>query len=88
MHADLLYNQIGYDLASYFRSAFIKVRRTAENATTDDFVSNFSIAPFCLAQRIGGLLVISRNSLHFWSGGAENFRLIHSCWPKEEKRLV
>ena len=45
-HADLVYSHARYDVTSYLRSAFIKVRKTAENATSDVFESNFSGAAF------------------------------------------
>ena len=41
----------GYDVISYFRSAFLKVRKTVENVATYRFLSNFSGAVF-----LGGLL--------------------------------
>ena len=58
IHADLVYNHSGYDVTSKFRSALFEVlTKTAKNAASDVFVSNFSGAAFCLAQPIGGLLV-------------------------------
>ena len=38
----------GYDVTSYFQSAFTEVRKTAENAASDGFGSNLSGAAFCL----------------------------------------
>ena len=32
-------------------------KKTVKNAASDDFGSNFSVAAFCLAQPIGGLLL-------------------------------
>ena len=52
------YSHAGYDVKSYFLSAFIEVRKPVQNAATDGFGSNFSGAPFCLAQPIGGGLLI------------------------------
>ena len=37
--ADLIYSHTGYDVISYFQSAFIEVENTAENAASDVFVS-------------------------------------------------
>ena len=40
----------GYHVPSYFWSAFVEVRKkTAENAASDGFGSNFRGAAFCLA---------------------------------------
>ena len=48
LHADLVYSRTGYDVTSYFRSAFIEVEKTTENAAVDGVESNFSGAAFCL----------------------------------------
>ena len=40
--------------------------RTAENATSDGWGSNFSGAAFCLAQPIGGLLVVNVGQVHLY----------------------
>ena len=55
IRADLGNGHTAYDVTDYFRSAFIEVRKTAENAATDGFGSNFNGAAFCLAQSIGRL---------------------------------
>ena len=47
----------GYDVTSYFQSAFIEVRKTAENAASDGFGSNFSGAAFCLPHQLVGFLL-------------------------------
>ena len=46
-----------YDVTSYFQSTFIKVRKTAENATSDGFGSYFSGAAFCLPYQLVGILL-------------------------------
>ena len=46
----------GYDVTRYYRSAFIEVRQTAENAASDGFGSNFSGAAFCLPHQLVGIL--------------------------------
>ena len=61
IHDDLFYSRTGHDAASYFRSAFIEVRKTAENDAQDGFGANFMGAAFCLAQPAGGLLVMQNN---------------------------
>ena len=53
----LVYSCTGRDVTSYFQSAFIEVRKTAENGASNGFRPNFSGAAFCLAQPVGGLLV-------------------------------
>ena len=36
IHADLVYSHAGYDITSYFRSAFIEVqKKTSESAASD-----------------------------------------------------
>ena len=57
IHADLVDSHTGYAITSYFRLAFIEVRKMAENAASDIFGSSCSGAAFRLAQPIGGLLV-------------------------------
>ena len=57
--ADSFYSCTGYDVASYFQSAFIDVRKTAENAASDDFASNFSGAAFCQPYQMEGILFIA-----------------------------
>ena len=54
-----VYNHTGYDITSYFRSAFIEVGKPAENAASDDFGSNFSGAAFCLPHQLVGILLMS-----------------------------
>ena len=41
IQADLVYSHNGYDVTSYFRSAFIEVRKTVENAASDGFWVEF-----------------------------------------------
>ena len=55
--ADLVCSHTGHDVACYFRSVFIKVRKIANDATSNNFGSDFSGVAFCLAQPMGGLLV-------------------------------
>ena len=62
-YADVAYGHIKNDVTSYFRSAFIDVRKkTADNGSSEGFGSNFIGAAFCLAQPIGGFLVFSYSS--------------------------
>ena len=42
IRADPICSHTGYDATSYFRSAFIEVRNTAENAACDGFGSHLS----------------------------------------------
>ena len=66
IHAHLDYSQEGYEIISYFRSAFLDVQKTTVNAVAYVFGSNFNGAEFCLAQPIGWLLVMSmRTKLPF-----------------------
>ena len=58
IRADLVYSNAGYDITSCFRSAFVEVRKTAENAASDGLGSNFSGAAFCLALPVAGLFVL------------------------------
>ena len=53
----IAYSHTEHDVTSYFRSVFIEVRKTAENAASDGFESNFSGAAFWPAPPFGGLLV-------------------------------
>ena len=55
--ADLIDSHTGYDVTSYFRSAFIGV----ENTASDGFVSNFNGAGFCLSHQLVGFLFIFAN---------------------------
>ena len=48
IQANLAFTYTGYDAISYFRSAFIDVRKTEENFASDGFGSNFIGAAFCL----------------------------------------
>ena len=50
----------GYDVTNYFRPAFAEVRKTAENAASDSFGSNFSGAAFCLPQQLVSLLLLGK----------------------------
>ena len=38
IHADIVFSHAGFDITSCFRSAFVEVRKTAENAASDCFV--------------------------------------------------
>ena len=58
IHADLIYSHAGYDVTSYFRSAFIEVRKTVENAASDGFGSNVSGAAFCLPHQLVRFLLL------------------------------
>ena len=51
-HADIVYSYAGYDITSYFRSAFIEVRKTAENSASHVFRSNFSGMAFYLPHQL------------------------------------
>ena len=62
IHADLVYSRTGYDVTRYFRSAFVEVRKTAENVASGGFVSNFSGAAFCLPCQLVDILLLNRNS--------------------------
>ena len=55
-HADLVYSHTGYYIISYFRSAFIEVRKTTENAASDSF-GFFCDAAFCLPHQSVGILL-------------------------------
>ena len=56
IHEDQFYSLAGYDVTRYFRSSFIEVERTAENAASDGFGSHLSGTAFCLDQPTGGFL--------------------------------
>ena len=62
LHANLIYSRTEYDVTSYFRSAFMEVRETAENAASDGFGSNFSGAAFYLPDQLMGIFEISNLS--------------------------
>ena len=53
---DLVFSHTGYDVTSYFRLAFMEVRKTTENATFDGFGSNISGAAFCVPHQLVGIL--------------------------------
>ena len=55
----VVYSHTGYDVISYFRSAFTEVQKTAENADSDGFGSNFSGAALCLPHRLVGILFVN-----------------------------
>ena len=57
IRADIVFSHTDYDVTSYFRSAYIEVRKTSENAASDDFWSNFSGAAFCLSHQLVGILL-------------------------------
>ena len=42
IHADLVNGHVRYDVINYFRSAFLKVVKMAENTASDGFESNLS----------------------------------------------
>ena len=63
IHADRIYGHIGYDVTSYFRSAFVKVRKTAENAASDGFWSIFSGTAYGLPHQLVGLLFMTIGAL-------------------------
>ena len=54
-----------YDVTSHVQSAFIEVRKTAENAASDGFGSNLSGTAFCLPHQMVGFLLINL-LLHFY----------------------
>ena len=62
IQADIVFSHTGYDFTSYFRSTFIEVRKSARNAASDGR-SNLSGAALCLAQPLGGLLVLTAGVL-------------------------
>ena len=51
-----MYSHAGYDFTSYFRSTFIEVRKTAENAASDGFGLNLSGGSVLPAPPNGGHL--------------------------------
>ena len=51
-----IYSHVRYDVTNYFRSPFIEVRKTADNAASDGFWSNFGGASFCLSHQLVGNL--------------------------------
>ena len=53
IHAYLVYSHTGYDVASYFQSAFIEVRKSGD---ADGFGSNFSIVRFASPNQMVGFL--------------------------------
>ena len=57
IQADLVNSHAGYDVTGYlyFRSAFIEVRITAENAISDSLMLNFSGVAFCLSHQLAGI---------------------------------
>ena len=59
LHTRRTYEHTGYDVTSYFQSAFIAVRKTTENAVSDGVRSNFRGAAFCLPHQLEGILLIS-----------------------------
>ena len=72
IHADVVLSHLEYDVTSCFRSAFIEVRKTTENAAPDGFVcikshavpkasSNFTIEEYRQRVRLkrGGVIVDS-----------------------------
>ena len=56
IHVDIVYSNTGYDVTSYFGSAVIEVRETAENAASYGFGTNFSGAAFYLPHPLVGFL--------------------------------
>ena len=55
-----------YDVTSYFRLEFIEVWKTAENAVSDGFRSNFSGAAFCLPYQLVGTLFLFLLLSYVW----------------------
>ena len=55
IQVDFVFSQTGYDAASYIRSAFLEVQKTAEDFDFDGFGSNFSDAAFCLLHLVSFL---------------------------------
>ena len=47
-----------HDITRYFRSAFIEVRKTADNTASDGFESNLSGAAFYLPRQLVGIFQI------------------------------
>ena len=65
VYADPLYNRTGYDIISYFRSAFIEVQK-GRNATPDGFESNFcGAAFFAWPNQLLGFLFLGETRLRF-----------------------
>ena len=64
------YGHTGYEVTSYFRSAFTEVRKTAENTASDGFGSNFSAAALCLPHQLVAIL--------FFSESYSSAKVIHS----------
>ena len=62
IHADLIYSLAGYDVISFFRSTFIEVIKTSENAASGDFGSNFTDAAFCMHHQLVSFL----STIHCW----------------------
>ena len=60
IHTDPVYSRTGYSVTSYFWSAFVEVRKTAVNAASDGFGSNFSGAAFFLRHQLVGILFHNR----------------------------
>ena len=56
IQADLVYSHTGYYVISYL-SAFVEQEITTENGASDDYVSNFSGAAFCLPHQPVGFLL-------------------------------
>ena len=57
IRADLVYGHTGYDFISHFRSTFSEILKTAKNAASDGFGSNFSGAAFYLPSQLVGILL-------------------------------
>ena len=66
IYADIVYSHSGYDVISYFQSAFIKVRKTAKIAPSDadGFGLNFSGAALYLPHQLVGIFEIV--SIHYF----------------------
>ena len=60
IHAGLTYSHIEYASPAISGRHLLKFDKSAKNAASDGFVSNFSGAAFCLAQPVGGFLVSDR----------------------------
>ena len=63
IHTVMSYSHTGYDVTSYFRTAFTEVRKTAENAASDSFRSQFSGVAFCLPHQLMDILFTVSGSI-------------------------
>ena len=90
IHSNIPNRHANYDVSSYFRLAFIEVRKTVENATADGFRLNFSssVLKFSALNVRGGSVVarvihdhdledLGSNSITVLASLLREF--IHSC---------